>query len=159
MNPNLVLKVVAAATKRVAAVTAAAAVEAAAVTAAAAVEAAAAVTAAAVVEEGVAAATAVAVVEVVAAEEAAEMAVAVDIIKIINLPAGRLVLANYILNPFQNWRGFFYYTSPSFPLLQRGRLNIFFLFRYCILLIIFKIIIKVLIREACILLISIFAKI
>src|ERR1035437_5333328 len=158
MNPNLVLKAVAAATKRVAAVTAAAAGEAAAGTAGAAVEAAAAVTAAAVVEEAVAAATAVAVVEVVAAEEAAEMAVAVDIIKIINLPAGRQVLANYILNPFQLER-IFYYTSPSFPLLQRGRLNIFFLFRYCILLIIFKIIIKVLIREACILLISIFAKI
>src|ERR1035437_6249204 len=152
MNPNLVLKAVAAATKRVAAVTAAAAGEAAAGAAGGAI------TAAAVVEEAVAAATAVAVVEVVAAEEAAEMAVAVDIIKIINLPAGRQVLANYILNPFQLER-IFYYTSPSFPLLQRGRLNIFFLFRYCILLIIFKIIIKVLIREACILLISIFAKI
>jgi hypothetical protein len=40
------------------------------------------------------------------------MAAAVDIIKIINLPAGRQVLANYILNPFQNWRGFFYAPHP-----------------------------------------------
>jgi hypothetical protein len=69
------------------------------------------------VEEAVAAATAVAVVEVVAAEEAAEMAAAVDIIKIINLPAGRQVLANYILNPFQLERIFLLHLtlvpSPS----------------------------------------------